>query len=119
MSESLDDQMARLQKARNEVDRLSREQSRLQGNIDRQKQLMEELEAKCQKDFGCSIDELPDMIENLREEAEKKLKEAEDILDGKTSVAPVKSPPTQKKASAKSVDKDDDLDKDVDHDSLF
>jgi len=97
MTSELDAQMERLQRARDRVDSLGREQSKIQGSIERLREQIGEMEAKAVKEFGCGIDSLPALVESLKEQIETNLKLAEDILEGKATVqvkAPVATPVT-------------------------
>ena len=73
-------QMKRLEAARAKADALSKEKSRLTGELDSHKKRLEEIEKRCKDEFSCEIDQLPEMIVAMESEAEKSLLEAEVIL---------------------------------------
>ena len=51
------------------------------GELDSHKKRLAELETKCKSEFDCTIEELPDIAEGLKAEAQKFIVEAENILD--------------------------------------
>ena len=73
-------QVQRLQAAREKAEALSREKSRITGEMGALQSQLKELEAKCSADFSCGIAELPDFIKRLESEAEAALANAEAIL---------------------------------------
>ena len=89
-------QIQRLQKARDKAEELSREKSRLTGEQGALQNQLKELETKCKKDFDCTIDDLPGFISQLKSEAETAIINVEVILGLRegtvTPSAPVASP---------------------------
>jgi hypothetical protein len=85
-------QLQRLQKAREKVEEFSREKSRLTGERGALQNQRQDFETKCQKDFTCKIDELPALVQQVKEEAETALVNSEIILgirEGVVTPAPV------------------------------
>ena len=78
---------------------MSREKSRLTGELDSHKKRLSEEEAKCQQEFECGISELPVLIENFKTEAENSLSNAEYIL-GLREDAPAQAEPEPEPAPA-------------------
>ena len=72
--------MSRIQKARDLAESLSREKSRITGELGALQNQLQELGSKCKNDFDCNIEELPEFITQLKIEAEKSLSNAEIIL---------------------------------------
>jgi len=72
--------MERLQKAREKIEEFSKEHSRTKGEMGAIQNQVKEQEQKCKDDFHCEISELPALISQLRQEAEKALTNAEIIL---------------------------------------
>jgi hypothetical protein len=68
---------------------MEREKSRLTGELEATKKRLGELETKCSEEFDCEITALPGFIKQLEEEAEKSLKNAENVL-GMGEDAPAK-----------------------------
>lgn len=101
-------QLERLQKAREKVDTLNQEKSRITGELGALQTQIEAMETKCQTEFGCAISDLPDLIERLKTEAEAALVNAEIILglrEGKVSLPPPASNAVDVKKT-KTVDED-------------
>jgi predicted nucleic acid-binding Zn-ribbon protein len=73
-------QIERLQKARSKAEELSREKSRLSGELGALEKQKKDLEDKCVQEFDCDISELPEMIDAFMTEAEVALNNAEVIL---------------------------------------
>jgi predicted nuclease with TOPRIM domain len=74
------DQVRRLGEARARVDELTKERSRIAGELGAVQKRLEELEKKCQAEFECKVDELPALVAQMEDEAEKALSQAEQIL---------------------------------------
>lgn len=72
--------MQRLQKARDKAEELSREKSRLTGELGALQTQLRDLESRCQVDFACTIADLPGFITQLETEAETAQVNAEIIL---------------------------------------
>ena len=70
---------------------MEREKSRLTGELAATKKRLGELETKCSEEFDCEITALPGFIKQLEEEAEKSLKNAENVL-GMGEDAPAAKP---------------------------
>ena len=102
-------QVQRLQKARERAEELSREKSRLTGEQGALQNQLKELEGKCKTDFDCTIDALPEFITQLKTEAEAAIINAEVILGIRegtvATAAPVASPTpvSSPKASVKAA----------------
>lgn len=94
------DIVQRLNTARQRVEEVSRENSRLTGELDSQRKRLNEEAAKCQKDFNCQKKELPSLITSLKETAEKQMATAEYVL-GLREDAPVDDTPEPVQAPAK------------------
>jgi len=75
------DKMERLDTAKRQVEELSRTKERLSGVLETKKSHVTELEEKARKDFGCEIDEIPDLVEKLDAEATAALERAEQLLN--------------------------------------
>ena len=88
--------MGRIQKARELAENLSREKSRITGELGALQNQLKDLETKCKADFDCTIAELPGFIAQLKTEAETALSNAEIILGLKQGTVqeqePVKEP---------------------------
>lgn len=78
---SLDDKLKRLQDARKKAEEISQRKQRVAGELDGHKKRLAELEKKCTDEYGCEVKELPNLIKQLEEEAEKSIAEAERILN--------------------------------------
>ena len=74
------DQVRRLAEARARVDVLTKERSRIAGELGAVQKRLGELEAKCKADFDCSVEELPDLVSRMEAEAEQALAQAEGVL---------------------------------------
>jgi len=74
------EQVRRLGEARAKVEALTKERSRLAGELGAVQKRLAELEAKCKAEFECSVEELPALVEQMKAEAEEALVKAEDIL---------------------------------------
>ena len=79
----INDQMKRLQVARQKAEQLARERSRVLGELKAKQDRIKELEQKSMADFDCPIGELPAMVEEMLTSADKALAMAEAILEGK------------------------------------
>ena len=73
-------QLRRLQKAREKAEELAQEKSRISGELGALNTQISDLETKCLSDFGCEIKELPNFIKQLKEESDVALCNAEIIL---------------------------------------
>ena len=72
--------VGRLHEARQRLEEFSKESSRLSGELGAARKRCDELEAKCQADFGCSTAELPGLVADMKAVAEAKTAEAEVAL---------------------------------------
>ena len=81
MTNSLDDKLKRLQEARKKADEFSQQKQRVTGELDGHKKRLAEVEKKCVDEYGCEVKELPNLIKQLEEEADKSISEAERILN--------------------------------------
>jgi len=71
------DLMRRLEAARATHDELSKESSRIAGELDALKKRCAELEKRCKDEFECSAAELPGVVRQMREVAEAAVTNAE------------------------------------------
>jgi len=92
--DSVQEQLQRLQNARQEAENLAREKSRITGELGGLQKQLQDLEAKCKTDFDCKMSELPALIQQLKTEAEDALVNAEVILGMRegTKTAPSQAP---------------------------
>jgi predicted nucleic acid-binding Zn-ribbon protein len=81
----ISEQIKRLETARARAESLSKEKSRLTGELDSHKKRLSEIEKKVKDEFQCGIDQLPALITEFGNEAEKSLCEAEVILGLRTA----------------------------------
>ena len=77
---SVEVQMRRLTAARSKVQDVTQRRMRLEGELEVHTKSLTELEAKSRKQFGCEVDELPDLIEKLEKEGEAAMAKAETLL---------------------------------------
>ena len=82
---TVDEQVRKLNELRTKAEELSREKSRLTGELDSHKKRLAELESKCKSEFDCTIEELPGIAENLKTQAQEYIAQAEVILGLKES----------------------------------
>ncbi len=80
MPTEVDNQLQRLNQARQKAEELSKEKSRLEGELDSHRKRLVEEEEKCLKEFECGVGELPALIDSFKAEAENNLAKAEVIL---------------------------------------
>jgi len=85
-------QMQRLQKARVKAEELSREKSRITGELGALQNQMKDLETKCKTDFDCTINDLPAFITRLKDESGIALTNAEIILGMREGTVVVPKP---------------------------
>lgn len=76
----IQEQVARLNVARAEAQRVATEGSRLEGVLASAKKRRDELEKQCKDKFDCPVSGLGELIEEFESVAEKELKQAERIL---------------------------------------
>jgi DNA repair ATPase RecN len=76
----VDDKIERLEKVRAAIDDAAQRKTRLEGQMDGHKKRLSELEEKCRKDYGCEVEDLPDLIEKLETEADEAIANAEELL---------------------------------------
>jgi len=69
---------------RAKAEEMSREKSRITGELGALKKRLDEMEAKCRKDFDCGVEELPALITQFKAEAKKAISNAEAILESKS-----------------------------------
>ena len=84
MSTEVENQVERLNQARQKTEKLSQEKSRLTGELDSYRKRLSEEEEKCTKEFECGVAELPVLIADFKTEAENSLAKAEYILGLRT-----------------------------------
>ena len=77
---AVDEQVKKLNELRSKTEELSREKSRLTGELDSHKKRLAELEKKCKAEFDCTIEELPNVAAGLESQAAEFIAEAEAIL---------------------------------------
>lgn len=100
------DQVDRLQVARQKAEEFSREKSRLLGELGALEKQKKDLEKKCTQEFGCDISGLPNMIKSFRSEAERALQNAEIALGLREgTIKASKKDSSEKSASVESVEK--------------
>ena len=66
-----------LMDAANEV---TQKNSRLTGELNTLRKRMDEIGEKCKAEFECGIDQIPDLVQKLNEEADTRTASAEQIL---------------------------------------
>ena len=76
----VDEQVKRLNIARQKVEEISREKSRLSGELDSLTKRLEELEVKTKEEYDCTIDQLPQLKADFDVHSEESLNKAETIL---------------------------------------
>ena len=106
MATEIEQQVERLNQARVKAQELTQEKSRIAGELDALKKRQSELESKCKEEFDCNVEELPELIKQLSEEAEKSLSDAEKILGLR------EGEPESESVEEEPVVEDDDEDKD-------
>lgn len=72
--------MTRLEVVRKKIDDLNLQKAKLAGELDNLNKQLSDLETQCKDKFDCKIEELPDIIAGLEDQAVKSLTEAETIL---------------------------------------
>ena len=70
----------RLNTGRTKAQEIARERSRLTGESDGHKRRLAELEQKCQDEFQCGIDAMPEMSKQVLACAEKSVTDMEVVL---------------------------------------
>ena len=73
--------------ARQRCETVSREKSRISGELDAARRRYEETERKCKETFDCAPSELPAIREQMTEEGRKLVEEAEAVLAGNAEQA--------------------------------
>jgi len=81
--ERLMDDMAKLTLLRKQNTDLISRRTRIEGEVAVHMKQLEEGEQKCQEEFECSIEDLPDMIQSLKTEGAQALTQAEGLLTAK------------------------------------
>jgi len=74
------EQMERLNTVRKRAEEVDREKSRIAGELGTHKKRQGELQDKCKEEFDCKVEELPSLVKDLNEQAEKSLQQAEVVL---------------------------------------
>jgi len=82
---------------RQKAEELSREKSRLMGELDSMRKRLAEEEEKCKKDFNCDVKELPEIINKLKSEAESCLSKAECMLGLRDDIVIEENPKQESK----------------------
>ena len=80
MTNSVSGDVARLDQARKEMDRVKQKKSTLAGELSGHRKRAETLELESVEKFGVKVEELPKEAERLEKEGEEALAEAERIL---------------------------------------
>lgn len=75
-----DEKMQRLNKAKASLEELTATKERLNGVLETKRARVQELEEKARNDFGCEIEDIPDLVEKLDKEAQEALEKAERLL---------------------------------------
>ena len=127
--DNVQEQMERLNQVRKKAEEVDREKSRISGELGSHKKRQEELSEKCKKDFDCKVDELPGLVKDLEEQAEKSLEQAEIVLgikEGEVKSVKTESKPEPKKEKSeveKALDGEEEEEYDdeafIDQDSLI
>jgi phosphoglycerate-specific signal transduction histidine kinase len=73
-------QVERLNVARSRAQELTQEKSRISGELNALKKREAELEKRCKEELDCAVSELPALMKQLEQEAEKSLANAEKVL---------------------------------------
>jgi uncharacterized protein (DUF3084 family) len=99
MASTLEMKMQRLNDARKKAEEISQKRQRLAGELDGHKKRQAELEKQCRDTYECEIAELPGLIQQLENECESALAEAESLLmvpatQVEKSVTPIPEKPT-------------------------
>lgn len=81
----MSDQLERINELRSKVDELKAEKERLAGRIETQEKSLTVMETECKEKFGCEIEELESMAEQLDTEVDGLISEVEKLLEGKTN----------------------------------
>jgi len=76
----IEDKIKRLKAAKKKAEEEGQKRSRLTGELDAIKKQLKDIKAECNEKFGCEVKELPGMIKELDELAEKNVLEAETLL---------------------------------------
>lgn len=114
-SASLKEKLDRLQKCRDKVETVKSKRSTITGELGSHQKRLTELEKKCREEYGCEVTELPTLIQQMEDEAEKSIAEAERLLstpakqETPAAEKPIE-PPKKVSAAAKPVAPADDED---------
>jgi len=88
---SSENQMERLSTIREKANAISEKRKRMEWDKEQHEKRMEEITAEVKEKFNCEVEELPNLSERLKQEAEKELQKAEDIMSG----SPTKGSPAK------------------------
>ena len=77
---SSESQMERLRKVREKASEISEKRKRMEWDKEQHEKRMGEITSEVKEKFNCEVDELPNLSERLKQEAEKELQKAEDIM---------------------------------------
>lgn len=86
---SSENQMERLKKVREKASEISEKRKRMEWDKEQHEKRMEEITSEVKEKFNCGVDELPRLSERLKQEAEKELQKAEEIISDSPSADPV------------------------------
>jgi len=86
---SSENQMERLKKVREKASEISEKRKRMEWDKEQHEKRMGEITSEVKEKFNCEVDELPRLSERLKQEAEKELQKAEDIISDSPATAPV------------------------------
>ena len=76
----IEDKIKRLETAKKKAEEEAQKRSRLTGELDGIKKQLKDVKTECNEKFDCEVKELPGMIKELDELAEKNVLEAETLL---------------------------------------
>tara|TARA_R110000824_G_scaffold71823_5_gene183733 strand:- start:3021 stop:3308 length:288 start_codon:yes stop_codon:yes gene_type:complete len=77
---SSESQMERLRKVREKASEISEKRKRMEWDKEQHEKRMGEITSEVKEKFNCEVDELPNLSKRLKQEAEKELQKAEDIM---------------------------------------
>ncbi len=84
----IEQQMARLNDVRSKADEHAASKQRLTGELDGYEKTYKASQSECREKFDAGVDQLPDIILELRKEAEESIQKAEKILSSKAGFNP-------------------------------
>lgn len=75
-----ENQMERLKRVREKASEISEKRKRMEWDKEQHEKRMGEITSEVKEKFNCEVDELPKLSEKLKQEAEKELQKAEEIM---------------------------------------